>query len=331
MEATHEHAHEHEHEHEHDHDHEHAHAHEHEHTHAHEHEHEHGHDHHGEPVVARGDRPREDWFDEDFVGRWIGQQEGRAAERRRQFVLVRSLVPKTPDQEFRYINLGAGPGNLDEVLLEQFKGAQATLVDGSMAMLAEARKRLERFEDRVEFVQGNLSSPQWTGAVQGPFDVAVSTIALHNLRDAGRIRELYEEIFHLLGHGGIFLNLDYVRPTRDTLRPLAAWAGRDPEAGLSGRFGGRGAPGTLEEQVGWLREAGYTAADCFWKEFQVALFGGLRDHLHLPEIHDGHEAHAHDHHDHDHHEHEAHGHDDHDHEAHAHEAHGHEAHAHEAH
>lgn len=258
--------------------------------------HQHGHAH---SEHHHSHRPHEDWFSEDYIAYWLERQEERAEERRRQFVMVRAVIPKNADQEFRYLNLGAGPGHLDEVLLEQFPGAQATLVDGSLAMLAEARKRLDRFEDRVEFVQGNLATPDWTGAVSGPFDLAVSTIALHNLRDPLRLRALYAETYGLLGHGGLFLNLDYVRLARPSLGSLAAWAGKDHEAGFAGRHGGAGVPGTVEEQLGWLREAGFACADCFWKDFNTALMGGLRDHLHLPEGEDDdahvHDAHAHEH------------------------------------
>src|SRR5579871_495713 len=233
-------------------------------------------------AAAPGHRPREDWFSDEYVNYWIEQQDARADERRRQFVMIRALVPKTPEQEFRYIDLGAGPGLLDEMLLEQFPHAQATLVDGSMAMLGEAQRRLARFEDRAEFVQADLAKADWAGALTGPFDLAVSTIALHNLRDPRLIRELYAETYKLIGHGGLFLNLDYVRMARPSLSAFGAWAGRDPEAGFSGARGGAGQPGTVEEHLGWLREAGFACAECFWKEFRVALMGGIRDHLHLP-------------------------------------------------
>jgi tRNA (cmo5U34)-methyltransferase len=294
-------------------------------THEHGHEHEHAHEHEER-------RPREDWFDEDYVEYWIERQSERAAERRRQFALVRALLPKAPEDAFRYMNLGAGPGNLDEVLLEHYPKAEAVLVDGSMAMLAEARKRLERFEGRVEFVQANLATADWTGAVEGPFDAVVSSIAIHNLRDAKRIRELYGEINRLTGHGGVFLNLEYVRMSRPAFRSLAVKASQDAEANLMGGHGGAGAPGTVEEQLGWLREAGFAMAECAWREFGVALLVGVHVHLHLPEVahdhgahgtHDAGHDHDHDHaeahHDHDHH-------DDHDHDhAHepAHESHGH--------
>src|SRR5262249_32563267 len=86
---------------------------------------------HATSAPARRRGPAEDWTNEEFAESWLQGQAPREAERRRQFVTVRAVIPKLPDQEFRYLNLGAGPGNLDEVLLERFQGAQATLVDCS--------------------------------------------------------------------------------------------------------------------------------------------------------------------------------------------------------
>jgi tRNA (cmo5U34)-methyltransferase len=233
--------------------------------------------------AAQGGRPREDWFDDEFVVYWINQQESRFDERNRQFVRLRAVLPRDADEEFRYIDLGAGAGHLDVVLLEHFGRARATILDGSPAMLAGARNRLARFGDRVEFVQGNLATPEWIAGVQGPFDAAVSTIALHNLWEPRRLRQLYAEVHELLGEGGLFLNLDYVRATRPALAPLAAWAAKDPDAGFDTARGGAGFPGTVEEQLGWLREAGFAGADCPWKEFSVALMLGVRGGFHIPQ------------------------------------------------
>ena len=211
---------------------------------------------------------REDWSDEEFVKTWIERQKDREPERHRQFVLIRALIPKTHDQEFSYVNIGAGPGNL------------------------------ARFEGRVEYVQANLDAPGWAEAVGGPFDVAVSSIAIHNIGAPRRIRSIYAETRNLLGHGGVFLNLDYVRPLGAELAPLAAWAGKDPEAGFIGRGGGSQFPGTLVEQVGWLSEAGFATVDVPWKEMNVAIFCAVRDHLHMPDAEDhahSHETHAHSH------------------------------------
>lgn len=237
---------------------------------------------HPAPAHAHGSGPQEDWNDEDYVARWLERQQEHTAERQRQFAIVRAVIPKLPEQEFRYLNLGAGPGNLDEVLLEHFPGANAIIADSSLAMLGVARQRLARFGNRVEYVNANLSTPDWTGALAGPYDYVVSTLAIHHLGDPRRIRELYGEVYRLLGHGGTFLNLDLMRPARPSLAPLSAWAAKDPEAGLFEQGGGAALPGSLLEHLGWLGEAGFNCVDVYWKDLSTALICGIRDHLHMP-------------------------------------------------
>jgi tRNA (cmo5U34)-methyltransferase len=237
-------------------------------------------------------RHHEDWHDEDFIEGWLERQEERVAERRRQFAVIRALVPKKTEEEFRYLNIAAGPGNLDEVLLERSPNAQATLVDYSLVMLSVARQRLERFGDRVAYVQADLGRPEWAGAVKGPFDLAVSTLAVHDIGEPRRVRALYAEAYRLLAHHGLFLNLDYVRPARTSLTGLTAWAARDAEAGLSGRTGPIERLASLQEQLAWLTEAGFACVDVLWKELNAAVFCGVRDHLSVPDAGDGHGAEA---------------------------------------
>jgi SAM-dependent methyltransferase len=85
----------------------------------------------------------------------------------------------------------------------------------------------------------------WVDAVAGPFDAVVSSIAIHNVREHATIRSIYGEIFNLLNPGGCFLNLDRMRPS-------------------------------VNEQLGWLREAGYQRVQQFWDSGKRAIVGGFR-------------------------------------------------------
>ena len=232
----------------------------------------------GKTGVSRAaQQEREDWFDDVFVDDWLRRQEDRASERSRQFAMVRALVPRAPSEAFRYIDLAAGDGALDELLLTRFPHAEALLLDGSPAMVQRARARLDRFTDRLTLVQADLESPDWRRQVEGQVDVALSTIALHNLEDPLRIRALYSEIFGLISEGGFFMNLDYVRAPSHALWPLYRRASADPEGGYSmGIRSIRDYAGSVDEQLGWLREAGFAPVDCFWREFRLAIFGGFK-------------------------------------------------------
>jgi len=232
--------------------------------------------------VESAQRLREDWFDEEYVDDWLVRQEPRNAERHRQFAMVRSIVPKRPEEPFRYLNVGAGDGRLDAYLLARFPRAEATLLDGSSRMLEHAQERLRTFNGRVTYAEGDLRA-DWPDAAGGPFDVAVSTIAIHNLREGSLIRKVYADVFGLLADGGFFVNLDYVRAVSPELRPLSAWALGDREAWPLARPRTGNGSGTVGEQLIWLRGAGFAPVDCFWREFQVALFGGFKQTVKVPE------------------------------------------------
>lgn len=227
-------------------------------------------------------REPENWFDDDFVADWLVRQEGRVGERQRQFAMVRSVILHAPDEPFRYMNIGAGDGWLDEGLLKRFPRAGAVLVDGSPAMIARARNRLEPYGGRFQVVEGDLLTPGWSAAVPGGLDLAVSTIAIHNLEDPLRIRDLYAEVFPLMADGSMFINLDYVRGASNEVGPIFRWASSDPEAGFAQVRGYRPFAGTVDEHLGWLREAGFAPVECFWKELRLAMFGGFKGPIRVP-------------------------------------------------
>jgi SAM-dependent methyltransferase len=228
-------------------------------------------------------RGRENWADDHYVAEWLDRQHDRTQERERQFAMVRSLIPRDPDEEFRYLDIGCGDGWLDYFILARFPRAQAVLADGSPLMLERAEERLKAHAGRVTTARVDLASPDWATAIPTPIDVAVSTIAIHNLRDPLRIRTLYAEIYGLLSDGGFFVNLDYVRAAMPVLRDLARRAAADPDASYIARSTSSGNPGTIDEQLVWLREAGFTATECFWKEFNAALFGGFKGSVRIPD------------------------------------------------
>jgi tRNA (cmo5U34)-methyltransferase len=150
-------------------------------------------------------------------------------------------------------------------------------------MVKIACERFQSLGGRVATVQADLGTPAWREAVRPPFDVAVSSIALHNLEDPMRIRSLYAEVFELLSDGGFFMNLDYVRAPSQALWPLYQHATRGTDSGFTMSIRVlRDYAGTVDEQIGWLREAGFSPVDCFWREFRLAIFGGFKGGVKVP-------------------------------------------------
>ena len=186
-----------------------------------------------------------DWASRDYVLEWADRQDDSEPHRDQAFGVIAATMPFDRDAPIKILDIGSGYGALTFYLLSQFPNAQAVCHDGSAEMLALGRERLAKFKDRVKFIQSDLSEPGWSKKLEGPFDAVVSSIAIHNVREHATIRSIYAECFELLNRGGCFLNLDRMRPS-------------------------------VNEQLDWLRQAGYQQVQQFWDGGKRAIVGGFR-------------------------------------------------------
>jgi tRNA (cmo5U34)-methyltransferase len=158
-------------------------------------------------------------------------------------------------------------------------------------MLQRARTTMTGYGRRFTTHLSDLFDKHWLPKTFGPFDAAVSSSCLHNLRDFTRIGEIYREIRAHVKPGGVFLNLDLLNAPSEALQQCYSGvvAARRRREGTSRQDLGtmvRRAehpttnasagpfPANLEQQLAALRAAGFKEVDCFWKDLQRALVGG---------------------------------------------------------
>jgi ubiquinone/menaquinone biosynthesis C-methylase UbiE len=187
----------------HDPKHDHAHGHDHhDHGHGHHHDgHDHNHDHHHAHDHSH------DWHSQTYVDHWIHRDEHRAAERKPILEALTAAIPYPRDAAIEVLDVGAGAGVVTEAVLAAFPKARVTLHDFSDKMLDRARARLKGRD--LRFVQGDLHDPAWTGNIGGPFDLAVSGIAIHNVKDIAAMVAVYESVCGVLKSGGCFIDYDH--------------------------------------------------------------------------------------------------------------------------
>jgi tRNA (cmo5U34)-methyltransferase len=195
----------------------------------------------------------------------------------------------------RFADLGCGGGALTQALLLQYPEAHATLVDFSEPMLDAAKKQLRGQRPVPRFAVADLATPAWRAAIAGrpPFDTVVSGYAIHHLTDE-RKRQLYAEIFDLLEPGGMFVNVEHVASRTAWIEAASDALMIDSLYVFHGRQGSEKtreqvadefvhrpdkaanilAP--VEAQCDWLRTIGYQDVDCYFKVFELAVFGGRR-------------------------------------------------------
>ncbi len=159
------------------------------------------------PKTARPHRPH-DWHSDAYVDDWIRHDAERNDERRPCLQRMVALAPFPHDAAVSVLDVGAGSGVVTEELLVVFPNARVTLQDFSDVMLGHARQRFTHLAGQIRYVRCDLTDPSWTDRVGGPFDLAVSAIAIHNLRDLAVIGECYRGICWVLKPGGRFLDYD---------------------------------------------------------------------------------------------------------------------------
>jgi SAM-dependent methyltransferase len=195
-------------------------------------------------MAATDTRPigEHDWHSSSYVEGWIERDLSRDAERRQRLREMLTHAGFATDAEFSVLDVGGGYGVVSEELLAAFPRARVMLQDYSEPMLAVARQRLAAHSGRTAFVLADLTDPGWVGAVGGPFDLAVSAIVIHNLRDLGLIADSYRGVAQILKPGGLFLDYDL----------------------FFDQIGG------LARHTELLEKAGFAEVKCLWQQLPLA-------------------------------------------------------------
>lgn len=210
-----------------------------------------------------------------------------------QLNVLLTVVERTLPALQRFVDLGCGDGILGRTLLERYPAAQGVFIDFSPLMLETARSRVADPE-RHQFLAADFGAADWVAPLQGLApDLVVSGFAIHHQPDP-RKRDVYAEIFQLLRPGGLFLNLEHVASAApqgtqlfdeffiDSLEQFQRRLGSSrSRAEIAHEYYYRPdkaanilAPVT--EQCAWLSTLGFTGVDCFFKVFELALFGGWK-------------------------------------------------------
>jgi ubiquinone/menaquinone biosynthesis C-methylase UbiE len=194
------------------------------------------------PATEETPHEPHDWHSPSYVEDWIARDQTRDAERRPRLREMLCAPPLARDAAIAVLDVGGGYGVVSEEVLGLFPRARVTLQDYSQPMLDAARQRLAQHRERVGYALADLRDPAWTDAVGGPFDLAVSAIAIHNLRRLDLIAQCYRGIARVLKPGALFLDYDLF----DLIGGVAA-------------------------QTESLKAAGFASVDCLWQEAPRAI------------------------------------------------------------
>jgi tRNA (cmo5U34)-methyltransferase len=164
------------------------------------------------------------------------------------FALQEATAAECGEGLSRLLELGTGTGETARRVLARHPGASLVGVDASADMLAVARERLRSADLRVARLEDPLPP--------GPFDLVFSVLAIHHLDGSGKA-DLFRRVASVMAPGGRFVVGDVVVPD-------------DPALATTPLSPGFDLPDRVEDQLGWLREAGFDAAVA-WSSGDLAV------------------------------------------------------------
>lgn len=242
-----------------------------------------------------GERSDEIWKSDWLVKRFLESVRGGVPYAADQIDLMLRLIAASGRPIDRFLDLGSGSGLLAIAILARYPEAQAFLVDFSEPMMDAARDLLQEDVSLPQFILADLADPAWGASVASaaPYDAVVSGFAIHHLTHE-RKRLLFREIFDLLAPGGMFVNVEHVASATPWVESLFDQAMVESLAAHQLRIGtghsrqqvasayesrpdkSANILAPVEEQCAWLVDAGFDDVDCFFKYFELAVFGGRK-------------------------------------------------------
>lgn len=197
--------------------------------------------------------------------------------------VILEMLPFKQDVPIKILDLGIGTGNLAYKLFKRFPCAQLVGVDHNKEMLELATQKLQNFSSRFTLTQediGNISLESHQ------YDVVVSLLSIHHLTDPQK-RGLFKKVYLGLRPKGVFINGDFVISESDIVNIKSAEMEKHfmlsqglKEEGLL-TSGGKvcaedDIPATVENQLKWLRKAGFDETECVWRYFNYAICLGFK-------------------------------------------------------
>jgi SAM-dependent methyltransferase len=227
------------------------------------------------------------WQSEEVAAAYAAETASSERNDAAQQRFMAVLLPFGEQEQFTFLDLGAGTGAASRAILGRYPRSTAILADFSAQMMGAGRREMEPFAGRYRYVKFDMSSGNWPAAIPAELDAVVTSMCVHHLPD-GRKQGLFAEIFDHLVPGGWYLNYDPVQ-TEDRV-VQATWERAndyyDPAAASKRQHR------TPQEQARWdnhiryviplnrqlqyLRSAGFRGIDVYWKHLENVVYGGCR-------------------------------------------------------
>lgn len=194
--------------------------------------------------------------------------------------IIVDTIPFDRKSKLKILDLGVGTGLGALKILNEFPNSHLTGIDFSSKMIFRARERLKIFDNRVKLIEADFNNIDFPEK----YDVIVSAITIHNSNETNQ-KKLMTKIFNHLNDKGCFLNGDFAKTKSEFLnKKLDEFykeylknnlRGEELRVWLHHAFK-EDKPVALEDQLLWMKEAGFREIECIWRHQNLAVYYGLK-------------------------------------------------------
>jgi len=181
-----------------------------------------------------------------------------------------------------WLDTGCGTGTLVKKAIQHFKNTNFILSDPSMGMLNQAQKKLEKYDDRVNFLKPAATHEL---DLKSRADI-VTTIQSHHYMNKKERFKATKTCYKILNENGVFITFENIRPFTKKGIEIGKkyWKNfqiskgkskKDVEIHLT-RFDREYFPITVEEHINLLKSSGFKIVELLWYSYMQAGFYGIK-------------------------------------------------------
>ena len=233
------------------------------------------------------------WDDKDFVDFYTNSANFIVLERQRSIRILLEIIafhfPSLSD--LHILDLGCGEGIITKYIYDKSPDNHFYLVDASEEMLNKAKANLGN--SNISFCHLTFEDYSASQSEDRKYDLVISANAIHHL-DFTQKTALFTKIYKELKPGGLFLNIDAVRPSsahseeiqfelwRNWMNETLEKNGKESEVGKYDEIPSvyqnnlEDRPSDLWDQLQTLSKCGFRDVDCYYKYSIFAVFGGTK-------------------------------------------------------
>jgi tRNA (cmo5U34)-methyltransferase len=195
-----------------------------------------------------------------------------------------------------FLDLGCGDGILGRTLFTNWPDSKGIFLDFSEPMIKEAKLKCEEHHNLALFIIQDFGDHKWLDSISNniPLDLVISGFSIHH-QDNDNKKRIYNEIFHkILKPGGLFINLEHVASQTIEIEKMfddlfvenlinyhQKINSNASKEKVTKEYYNRDdkklnilAP--VEDQCDWLKDIGFINVDCYFKIFELSIFGGVK-------------------------------------------------------